>query len=112
MSVSERWCRHRSFGCSQSSRRFGCSADVLASTMVGFLSSYRGYRGANGISDRNAKDERKKELDRFHFVPPYRANFFEDTASGRPIKFCPTKFTDYGRSLRRARRPATDPLIS
>ena len=57
MSVSERWCRQwpRSFGCSQSSRRFGCDAELLASIMVGFLSSYRGYRGANGISDRNAK---------------------------------------------------------
>jgi hypothetical protein len=70
MSVSERWCRHRSFGCSQSSRGFGCNADLLASIMVGFLPSYRGYRGANGISDRNAKDERKNEPDRFHFVPP------------------------------------------
>ena len=56
--------------CSQSSRRFGCNADLLASIMVGFLSSYSGYRGANGISNRNAKNECKNELDRFHSLPP------------------------------------------
>jgi hypothetical protein len=84
MSVRKRWCHHRSFGCSQSP----CDAEVLASIMVGSLPSYSGYRGANGISDRNAKNERKKELDRFHFVPPHTEPiFFKDTASSRPIKF-------------------------
>jgi hypothetical protein len=85
----------RGLGCSQSFRRFGCNADVLASIMVGFLSSNSGYRGPNGISDRNAKNERKNELDRFHLVSPHAEPiFFKDTASGRPIKFCPTEFTD------------------
>jgi hypothetical protein len=96
MSLSEPWCRHRS--CLQSSRRFGCNADVLASIMVGFLPSYSGYRGAKGISDRNAKSERKNELDRFHFVPPHTEPIlFKDTASGRAIKFCPNRFTDFGK---------------
>jgi len=85
MSVSERWCRHLS--CSKSSRRFGCNADVLASIMVGFLSSYSGYCGANGISDRNAKNERKNELNRFHFVPPPMTPFFQGyrTWSGNQV---------------------------
>jgi hypothetical protein len=79
MSASECLCRQwpRSFGCSQSSRRFGCNAGVLASITVGFLSSYSGYRGANGISDRNAENERKHERDRLHLVPPHAEPFFQ-----------------------------------
>ena len=108
MSVSERWCRHRSFGCSLSSRRFGCNADVLASIMVGFLSSYSGYRGANGISDRNAKNERKNELDRFHFVSPLTEPiFFNGTASGRPIKF----LSDQIHRLRNVARMGAPPAL-
>jgi hypothetical protein len=83
-------------GCSQSFRRFGCNADLLASIMVGFLSSYSGYRGANGISDRNAKNECKNEIDRFHSLPPrtepiFYRKWLANQALSNQI------YTDYGK---------------